>query len=186
MDVQHLNVKIFTDNPETVALEKFVGVFNGWIQNRAADELLIDVADYRHVPAGPGVVLVGHEANYSLDNVGNRLGLLYSRKARVDGPPRERLRQAVRAALVACDRLEHEQGLKFEGGETQLILNDRLLAPNSPETFTALESELHAFFAVLYGGAEYALARNSDPRERFTVSVKANRRFDVRALLKNL
>ena len=49
-------------------------VFHQWIRDSVCPEMLIDVADYRHVPAGPGVMLIGHEANYSLDNRENRLG----------------------------------------------------------------------------------------------------------------
>src|SRR5919108_3097499 len=113
MDVQHVNIKFFVENPEAVDLEAFLTIFNNWIQSHAAEELLVDVADYRHVFAGPGVVLIGHEANYSIDNTGNRLGLLYNRKAEVPGTNQERLRQAARAALLAAGRLEKEQNLKF-------------------------------------------------------------------------
>ena len=34
MDLQHLNVKFFVDQPETVDLEPFLAVFNAWIQGR--------------------------------------------------------------------------------------------------------------------------------------------------------
>ncbi len=106
MDIGQVNVKFFVENPEAVDLEAFLTIFNNWIQSHATEELLVDVADYRHVFAGPGVVLIGHEANYSLDNAGERLGLLYNRKADVPGTNQERLRQAVRAALLAAQRLD--------------------------------------------------------------------------------
>src|SRR5262249_46133967 len=116
MELQHLNVKFFVEQPETVDLEPFMGVFNHWIQDQVVpDELLIDVADYRHVWGGPGVVLVGHEANYSLDNGEHRLGLLYNRKAPVPGSNTDRLRQAVRAALLAAQRLAQQPGVRFDG-----------------------------------------------------------------------
>ncbi len=186
MDIQHLNVKIFVDDLGSVKLEDFIVIFNDWIQKRATDDLLIDVADYCHVPAGPGVLLIGHEANYSLDNTGNRLGLLYNRKAQLPGTTLEKLARAFRAALTAARRLEKEQRLKFSGQEAQVIINDRLLAPNTPETFAALESELKAFFNRLYGGAEYTLTQPADLRERFTVNVKTAANFDLETLLKIL
>ena len=65
MNIDHVNVKVFAKAP--VDLAAAIPVFHRWIQEGACEELLIDVADYRHVPAGPGVVLIGHEANYSLD-----------------------------------------------------------------------------------------------------------------------
>jgi hypothetical protein len=186
MNVQHINVKFFIESPETVKLTDYAEVFNSWIQKRALEELLIDVADYLHVHNGPGIMLIGHEADYSLDNRAGRLGLLYNRKAQLEGTTQEKLSQAVRAVLTAAQILEKGNGLRFIGSEVQLIVNDRLLVPNAAETFEALQPELHAFFGRLYNGAEYALAHLSDPRERFTVRVKTESNFDVDTLLKNL
>jgi hypothetical protein len=186
MDIQQVNVKFFVENPEGVDLEAFLTIFNNWIQSHATEELLVDVADYRHVFAGPGVVLIGHEANYSLDNAENRLGLLYNRKADVPGTNHDRLRQAVRAALLAAQRLEEGQDLKISGQEAQLIINDRLIAPNTPETFAALEPDLKAFFNRLYDESNYEFERSSDPRERFTLNIRAAQHFDVQTLLGSL
>ena len=81
MNVQHINIKLFIENPETLNLAEYSAVFNSWIQEQRFDELLIDVADYLHVHNGPGIMLIGYEADYSLDNRAGRLGLLYNRKA---------------------------------------------------------------------------------------------------------
>jgi hypothetical protein len=186
MDVQQVNVKFFVENPESVDLEPFLTIFNNWIQSHATEELLVDVADYRHVFAGPGVVLIGHEANYSLDNTGNRLGLLYNRKAEIPGTNHERLRQAVRATLLAAQQLEKEQNLKFSGQEAQVIINDRLIAPNTQETFAELEPDLRVLFNQLYGQDNYEFERNSDPRERLTVNIRSSQPFDVQTLLGSL
>ncbi len=187
MNVQHINIKFFIANPENVKLEEYSGVFNNWLQRRVMPELLIDVADYLHVHNGPGILLIGHEADYSLDNRAGRLGLLYNRKAQLDGSVQEKLAQAIRAALTAARLLEKENGVKFRGQEVQLVINDRLFVPNTQETFAALEPDLRAFFDKLYNGTEYTLAYSStDPRERFTVDIKADTRFDVETLLKTL
>jgi hypothetical protein len=130
--------------------------------------------------------LIGHEADYSLDNRAGRLGLLYNRKAPVDGTTQEKLAQATRAALTSVQILEKENGLKFNAQEVQLIINDRLLVPNTAESFSALESDLRAFFGRLYDGSEFDLTHNDDPRERFTVDVKTSTRFEMETLLKNL
>jgi hypothetical protein len=186
MNVQHINVKFYLENPETVNLAEFGAVFNSWIQQQRLDELLIDVADYLHVHNGPGIMLIGHEADYSLDNRAGRLGLLYNRKAQLDGTTPEKLAQAVRAALTAAQALEKENGLKFNGSELQVIINDRLLVPNTAESFDALEPHLKAFFGALYAEANYLLTHNADPRERFTVDAKTASSFEVDTLLKNL
>src|SRR5215216_6158792 len=146
MNVQHINVKFFVENPETVSLADYATVFNSWIQKHALEELLIDVADYLHVHNGPGIMLIGHEADYSLDNRAGRLGLLYNRKAQLEGTTQQKLAQATRAALTAAQILEKENGLKFNGSEVQVIVNDRLLVPNTAKSFEALEPDLKEFF----------------------------------------
>lgn len=186
MNIQHINIKIYLENPESVKLADYAAIFNTWIQEQRLEELLIDVADYLHVHNGPGIMLIGHEADYSLDNRAGRLGLLYNRKAQLEGATQEKLAQAVHAALTAAQILEKENGLKFNGSEVQIIINDRLLVPNTVETFAALESEFQSFFNQLFDGAEYSLSHNNDRRERFTVNVKAESKFGVDTLLKNL
>jgi hypothetical protein len=186
MNIQHINVKFYLENPETINLADYAAVFNTWIQKQRLPELLIDVADYLHVHNGPGIMLIGHEADYSLDNRAGRLGLLYNRKEQIDGTTQEKLAQAVRAALTAAQVLEKENRLKFNGSEVQVIVNDRLLVPNTVETFVTLEPDLKEFFGRLYDGAEYSLSHHSDARQRFTVNVKAESSFDVDSLRKNL
>lgn len=171
MELQHINLKLFIENPESVKLEDYGGVFNNWIQQQWTDELLVDVADYQHVHAGPGVVLIAHEANYSIDNTDNRLGLLYNRKAQLVGTNQEKLAQAARALLKAAQKVQKEQGLKFNVNEVQLIVNDRLVAPNTNETLDALLPDLKAFFAKLFGNAELRIDPVANPRERFAVTV---------------
>jgi len=186
MNVQHINIKFYLENPETVNPEGYAAVFNSWIQQQRLEELLIDVADYLHVHNGPGILLIGHEADYSLDYRAGRLGLLYNRKEQLEGTAQEKLAQAIRAALTVAQILEKENGLKFNGSEVQVIINDRLLVPNTQESFAVLEPEVKAFFDKLFGDAEFTLAHHNDPRERFTVNVKAEANFGVETLLKNL
>lgn len=167
MAIEHVNVKIFAEEGSQVPLTDAIPVFHRWIQKRDLPELLIDVTDYSHVSAGPGVLLIGHEANYSLDNARNELGLLYNRKARADG---DSLKQAYEAARAATERLEQEsefQGkLKFRHDEVEVTLNDRLLHPNTEEGWTAVRGELEQFFDGLFGAGHYAVQRPADPRER--------------------
>ncbi len=189
MDLQHVNVKLFVEGSEAV-LEPLVPVFHRWIQEKPFEELLLDVADYRHVYAGPGVVLIGHQANYSVDNTGNQLGVLYNRKAVLDGTNQERFKQAARAALNACRRLESEPalngGLRFNRRALELYINDRLLAPNTSETRAAFEPELQAFCKTLFGGADYSVSYEDDPRRRFGVTVRSSQPFSADQLLANL
>jgi len=169
--IQHINLKIFITDAEAIDLADAIPVFHQWVRDGVCPEMLIDVADYRHVSAGPGVMLIGHEANYSLDNRENRLGLLYNRKAALDGTFQTRLGQAYRAALEACGRLEQEAvfrgKLKFDRNALEVFINDRLLAPNNEETWLALRPKLEKFFSG------FTIERTGEPRDLFRVAVSA-------------
>jgi hypothetical protein len=168
--VQHINVKIFLENPKAVNLADAVPVFHQWIRDGFLPEMLVDVADYRHVEAGPGILLIGHEANYSFDNRENRLGLLYNRKAGLDGTFQERLEQGYRSALAVCERLEQEDvfrgKIKFDRNALEVFVNDRLLAPNTDETWLVLRGELEMFFRG------FAIERQGEPRDLFRVAIR--------------
>src|SRR6266481_5109785 len=115
IELQHINVKLLLKDSEALNhghLDPVIPVFHSWIQRQVFDELLLDVADYRHVQGGPGVILIGHEADYSVDNTDTRLGVRYNRKAVVlNGGNQDRLAQATRAALKACQRLQEDSKL---------------------------------------------------------------------------
>jgi hypothetical protein len=176
--VQHVNIKIFAKAPAPQDLTPALAVFHRWIQQGAFEELLIDVADYRHVPAGPGVILIGHEANYSLDLRAGRLGLLYNRKAPVAGGAAENVAQALKAALAACRRLEGEPELEdrlaFDRGEFEITINDRGIAPNTDEAFARLRPAIERGIGLaMCPGAPLAvvvLERAGEARERLRVA----------------
>jgi hypothetical protein len=187
INIQHVNVKIVAEEPVSIDLADAIPVFHRWIQESVCDGMLVDVADYRHVPAGPGVMLIGHEANYSLDYTDDRLGVLYNRKRAIDGTTQQKLDQAFRAALLACRRLEEEAPfhgkLKFNAGHCEIILNDRLLAPNTEKTHLTLKADFEKFFQGVFGLEPHTIERLGEPRERFRVEVKSRRSLDVRLLL---
>lgn len=189
IQLQHINIKLYLNNTDTDVAE-VIPVFHNWIQGQIFDELLIDVADYRHVHHGPGLMLIGHEADYSLDQTDGTLGLLYNRKAPLSGTNLDRLTQATRAALVAAQKLEADPRLNgklsFNGQDIQVIINDRLLAPNNEPTRAAVEPDLKTFAAKLFGHSEYSLSFNTDPRRLLSATVHASRQYSIGELLNNL
>jgi hypothetical protein len=190
MELQHVNIKLRIADAGAVDLAPLIPVFHGWIQGQVFGDLLLDVADYRHVPAGPGMVLIGQEGDYSLDQTDDRLGLRYNRKAPLPGSNQDRLLQAARAALTAARRLESEAGLdgkfRFGGREIELFINDRLLAPNNDSTRQAAQPDLDAFCKKLFKGSEFQLSYGADPRRLFTASATSAKPFQVGELLANL
>jgi hypothetical protein len=191
MELHHVNVKLFIENPGEVDLAALVPVFQKWIEGQIFDGLLLDIADYTHVHASPGVVLIGFDGDYGVDNTDNRLGVRYNRKTVLDGSNQDRLLQATRAALSACQRLEAEPRLegklRFNGREIEVFINDRLLAPNNHATRKAVEADLQKFVEKLFRDAGSLLpATEVDPRRLFSVTAKASRRFSIAELLSNL
>jgi hypothetical protein len=190
MELQHVNVKLLAKDSQGFDLESLVPIFHAWIQNKVFDELLLDIADYRHVPDGPGIVLIGHQGDYAVDNTEGRLGVRYNRKTGLDGSNEDRFQQAARAALNAFQRLEAEPSLggklRFNGQGVDVFINDRMLAPNNEATRQSVEPELKRFFAQLFGGAEYSRSYPADPRRLFGVTAQAARSFSLSELLANL
>jgi hypothetical protein len=190
MEFQHVNVKLLVKESAALDLELLVPIFHGWIQGRVFEERLLDIADYRHVHDGPGIILIGFEGDYSVDNSDGRLGVRYNRKTELNGSNQVCLKQAARAALSACQRLDGEPSLsgklRFNGQDVEIFINDRLLAPNNDATRRAAEPEFKAFFTQLFDGAEYSLSYSDDARRLFGISAKASRPFSVADLLKNL
>ena len=177
MDAHKLQLKIFLTpgSARAVAPEAFIPVFHRWIKDRLLPELVIDVANYVHVPQGPGVVLIGHGSDYSLDDGEGRLGLLHNRK-RAGHPPAERLTDLARRALHVAALLERDptlQGkLHFVTNELLFRVNDRLAAPNTDATLASLRPELEAWARPIFA-APVELTRVGGPKELFSVRLTA-------------
>ena len=174
--MQHIQIKLFAAEPAAYDPSVLIGIFHRWIQQARLPELMIDVADYSHVPDGPGIMLIGHEANYSVDFTGGRAGLLYSRKACLEGTSLQRLRHAYESACRAAEMLaaepELEGRLQFTKEQFLLVFNDRLLYPNTPETWAALQPEVSQFLQEALAGKTYLATRDPDPRRRLEMLVK--------------
>ncbi len=188
MELQKLNVKFFVEQPDSIPLTNFIEVFHNWIQ--ATDGVYHDVADYSHMQAGPGIVLVANDAHVSIDESGGRRGLVYSQKAVLVGTPRDMLRHVFRAALKNCRQLEAEPALagklRFAANEAVISLNDRLLGANSSESFDEFKQAIEAFAKQLYGGAEVNFERDAEPRQRLNVHLKTSASIDLAQALDNL
>ena len=186
-------VKFFLDidNAADIDLADFVGVFQRWIQQNALDELLIDVADYKHVFEGPGIVLIGHFSDYSIESREGRLGLLYTRKHQAEPDLQSQLRTALRLVLKAAALLESESDfnprLKFRADAFEIRFADRLQLPNRPESFDAIKDDLQIVLSELYGGNAIQFApRTSDPRNLLTVDVQGEGVASISDLVHNV
>jgi len=176
MNSQRVACKFFVapDPTAPVELHPFIGLFHRFIQEAVVEGLLIDVADYAHVPEGPGVILIGHDVDYGIDLTAGRAGLLTTRKRYGDLPLADVARDTLRMALLAVDAIEGDpsSGIRFATGAVTLQLVDRLGAPNEEAAFAAAAQELAPVFADLYGEKhEVARAHAEDPRKTLSISV---------------
>lgn len=153
--------------------DKFIPVFHRWIQDSAVEGLPLDVADYRHVPNGPGVILIGHDADWGMDQHEGPLGLIYNQKRNLNGSDQEKLVFVLRQLIHAAKQLEAEESLavKFDTSRLRLVFNDRLNNENSDEGFAAVSEAIEGALKEVFGGEVMIERDTTDPRWRLTIHV---------------
>jgi hypothetical protein len=177
MNLQQLSVKLFVAEGARVDQTAVIPVFHRWIRDQRLDErVLVDVADYRHVPDGPGVMIIAHDAHYGLDEEAGQVGLLYSRKRDEVGEAGPKLRDAFTRALAACALLEAEpdlQPLAFRGDRALVRVQSRLVADNSAASFAELQPHLADLAEALYPGETVEIRHVGDPRAPLSAELVA-------------
>jgi hypothetical protein len=191
MDIERFCVKFFARPGAGVDDAIFIDIFQEWIRFKQLGGILLDVADYRHVPEGPGVMLITHEVNFALDYSDGRFGLLAQRKRGQGWNHQERLLELVRATVAFGALLEADPRVagrfSLEGGAFHYISNDRLLAPNTNAAFAALRPDLIAAAALIYPGRPVTVSRvENDPRDRLAVNVATGSPVEMRALVETV
>jgi hypothetical protein len=183
---ERLQLKLYLAPSAHFELEALIPVFHRFIRDQVLKELLIDVVDYSHVPDGPGVVLIGHGADYYVGALDGAYGLVYSRKR--GGPGADaRLEDALRRLINAARLLEQENGLglRFNSADLSLRLTDRLHAPNDDATFVDTQAEVVALFGRVYG-AEVRVERLPASKEPLSLRIKPSSSPSLEALLEKL
>lgn len=182
MKPQRVSAKLYVlpDSPAGEAtapeLSPFIGMFHRFVQEKALPGLLLDVADYAHVPDGPGILLVGHDVDYGIDLAEGRPGLLVTRKRYGELPAAEALRSTLHSALLAADAIERDGsgGIRFGTGAVAIQLLDRLACPNDDEHYEQAVKELSPVLSRLYGEKhEISRSHADEPRKPLTLRVDA-------------
>ncbi|MBV5260185.1 hypothetical protein FLX56_17370 [Synechococcus moorigangaii CMS01] len=176
MYIERFCVKFPAQMPADFDEESLIGVFQGWIRDEKIEGTLIDVVDYRHVPDGPGIMLVTYEINYMMEHQGG-YGLYAQRRwSRIENQPHtEAIADLVQATAKFGTLLEKETGITLKGNEFVYISNDRLNGPNTDEGFAAVKADLTVALGQIYGGKSFTIERvQNDPRERLTLAVKVD------------
>jgi hypothetical protein len=186
MTPRRLALKLFaTREIPRDELHRFIGIFHRFIQEAAVPGLLIDVADYAHVPEGPGVILIGHDVDYGIDLAGGRTGLLATRKHAGEQDLAALFRDALAKALATARAIEEDDGaaIRFATEELEIAFPDRLAAPNSAAAFELASKELLPVAREVFGAsARLEHAGAADPRRMLTMKLTGGA-GDLAALL---
>jgi hypothetical protein len=190
MTVEKTSIKLYSEGQPPVE-SAFIPVFHSWIQNDVMDDLLLDVADYSHVPAGPGVMLIAESGSYNFEQgVDERYGMVYSRKDASDNTNSHKITRAFTGALDAAVKLVSEPalaGLRFSGNEFRLTFYDRLSIPNSDDSLLRLKADIDSVLDRLFAGEDFVTTRISkDPREALTVRITGPQNSDLATLKSRL
>ena len=178
MNPLRLSIKIPATQPiPRDALHPFIGVFHRFIQEAVVPGLLIDVADYAHVPDGPGVMLIGHDVDYGIDLTGGRTGLLTVRKRAGETELAALFRDTLAKALAAARAIEADPtvSVRFAVDAIEIAFPDRLAAPNTADAFELVSKELQPIARAVFGStARFEHAAGSDPRGMLTLRLSGD------------
>jgi hypothetical protein len=169
MELSRFGLKLFATDTAAMQAKSFVPIFHSWIQKQAVEKhQLIDVHDYSHIHHGPGILLVGHEGNFSTEMGEGIPGLVYFRKQPA-GTFEETLRASLKAILQAAALIEGEPSLegrvRLRRDELLFISNDRLLAPNNTAAIAAITPVL----AKVFGARATITPVRAGTRDRLTI-----------------
>lgn len=125
-----------------------------------------------------------------MDRSDNRLGLLYVRKLPIKEAKSfsETLPAVFKYALKAALKMEQDESLssrlKFNTGEIAVGFNDRLVAPNTPETIAEYYPPVLAYMESLFPGQKISVAPSShSPNELVDLRVKSDGSVSLAQLL---
>jgi len=187
---KRIAAKIFTGNPAAaIDHQSFIALFHAFIREKTVEGLLLDVADYGHVPEGPGIMLIGHDVDYAIDQTAGKTGLLTVKKRIEAGSLAALLEDTVRLGLLAAKAVQDHAstGVAFATDVVQLQFFDRLAAENSSAGFDSCRSELEGLAARLFGeGAKVEHADAVEPRRPLTADLVGPASEDLETLLARL
>lgn len=184
IDIKKINWKIYFEDANKVDADAFFRGFASWIEN--SEEVFVDVAEYKHVHDGPITVLIGHLCDYWLDGTFRRRGLLYNQRQNFEGDNRAQIRKSLFALINAAERVSAEEefgGVGFKADELTFTINDRLIAPNTAETFAEISEQINA---DINKSGMFELIHNDDPKQRFSITLKAEEDLSVADLKSKL
>lgn len=175
MGLEKINVKLFADAPPDFDYDVLLAIFGRW--RLEPGEEIMDLADYAHVDHGPNCLLVSHRWHFGLDLAQGKPSFMLSVRKGLSGSPAERISQALRLLLEKTRRLLSEPDcpgtLKPRCGEIEIVLNDRLAAPNTQETGLQWRPGLDQVLSRLYRSGDLEVLVEQDRARRLGWAVRS-------------
>ena len=154
-----------------VDIASFISVFHQWIQeDEIPNHIMVDVADYKHIPNGPGIMLIAFEGNFSIGYDENGLGLSYIRKTKIGSNETESLENIQKILDNAVRLIKNDSMLRKKikfSNEYSVFSNDRYEYPNNVNS----ENKLHQLVSSVFDDS-ILLLNNSYNDSRLTIHIK--------------
>lgn len=175
--LQRIDVKLLLAASADFDLDAFLVIFDRWRQRKEHPSDWVDLADYAHMPSGPGILIAGKRDTFSVNLNPPGPGLLTSTRRGLEGDLAARFRaafdraRALNAAVLA--EPEFPASLAPDDGAWEVCVNDRLRFPNDD----ASDRRIRPALAAALGADPAALLRHADPGGRlgYSVRLEANR-----------
>lgn len=134
-DLQRIDVKLLLDTPAQPDIDVFLVIFDRWRQRKDHPCDWVDLADYAHMPSGPGILIAGKRDRFSIDLNPPGPGLLTSTRAGLEGTLEDRMREAFRRARElnrnVLSEPEFPADFSVSADGWVIHINDRLAFPDS-------------------------------------------------------
>lgn len=168
---RRLGVKFSLKQQPTLEPEDILPIFQRWIQEHRVEGMLIDVIDYKHVPEGPGIVLIADEADFAYDLTDGETGLHYIRKRDLPGDLSQALQITISSALAAARALEAEApgDIVFDFSTAKISFFDRMRYRNDPAVFENTRPALTNLLGDIFCETVTLSRMYDDPRAVFAV-----------------
>ena len=183
MDLQKFGIKLYLTTHGSFDSKDFIPVFHNWIQDKVVDDhMLIDVADYSHIPDGPGVMLIAHEGHFSLDQENYQSGIMYMRKTEIEGDFIQRFNKVLTTTIEAANRLAKNninKDVDFKNNSFRFIANDRLCAENTADNQELYKHKIQKALDGTYPGCQCAFEDISSEYERLAFTVNFSNDINI-------
>lgn len=172
---RRLGVKFSLKQQPTLQPEDILPIFQRWIQEHTILGMLIDVIDYKHVPEGPGIVLIADEFDLAYDLSDGEIGLYYVRKRELPESLKSALRLVISRALAAARALEAEApgDIIFDFNSVKITFLDRIHYRNELEVFESVQGTLTETLSDIFGADVLITRMYDDPRSVFALRCAA-------------